>query len=424
MAATPLEIALIGAGNRGGRVYADSLRRHPELARLAFIAEPDGARRKGLAALHGLSPDRLYASWEDLFETAPAPDAVIIATPDRLHLGPAIRALELGYPILLEKPIAPTREEVLRLARAASCSRGSVTVAHVLRYTAFFATLKRLLDEGRIGRLMTATHLENVGYWHFAHSFVRGNWRKLSAASPMILAKACHDLDLLRWLVGAPCLRVASFGGLGYFKAESAPVGAGERCLDCAVERGCPYSAVRFYLEEHAENHGWPVSAMTADTSPEGRLKALRSGPYGRCVYRCDNDVADHQVVALEFAGAVTATLTVSAFTSENTRTLKLMGSQGEIRGHLDKGEIEVRGFLDNESDFIRVAAGPDHAGGDDGLMRSFLERLHMVKAGLEVPEALSSLAASTESHLMAFAAEEARAKGTVVKLGDLEAQS
>jgi len=430
-------LALIGAGNRGADVYARYALQHPSEARVVAVADPDPGRRERLAQAHGIPAAHVFASWEELFARPRLADGVIIATPDRMHVEPALRALELGYDILLEKPIAPTRAETLLLSKAAARHDGHITVAHVLRYTPFFSTLKGLIDEGRIGRLMTIDHIENIGYWHFAHSYVRGNWRRADEASPMILAKACHDLDILRWLAGAPCLRVASFGHLSHFRAENRPQGAPDRCTDgCPVEATCPFNAVAFYVDGLAEHAGWPVSVITADLSREGRLAALRTGPYGRCVYACDNDVADHQVAVLEFANGVTATLTVTAFSEENTRTLKLMGTGGEIVAHLESGEIEVRPFgrpgalvasegrtaaigsrLPRET--IRVPAGAGHAGGDEGLMRAFIDYARIRKAGGRPQAMLTSLAESIESHLMAFAAEESRTRGTVVDVAN-----
>jgi predicted dehydrogenase len=345
-------------------------------------------------------------------------DALIIATPDRVHVGPAIAGLELGYDILVEKPIAPTETELEQIGAAAARSPGSVTVAHVLRYAPFFAEVRRLLDEGRIGRLVAISHHENIGYWHFAHSYVRGNWRRADLATPMLLAKACHDLDLLRWFAGAACRSVSSVGGLSHFRVENAPVGAPARCTDgCPVADECPFFAPRFYIEQLAGTDGWPVSAITPDPSPEGRMHALREGPYGRCVYRSDNDVADHQSTLLEFANGVTATLTVSAFTADNTRTVKLMGTRGEIRGRLDTGEIELRTFQPRAVQQVGVGELAGHAGGDAALMAEFCAGVGRRRDGAAAEPGLTSLEESLESHRMAFAAERARHDGAVVRL-------
>jgi predicted dehydrogenase len=411
----PLSIALIGAGNRGADVYAEYIRRFPGVANLTMVADPDAEKRARLAERHGISSELQFADWRGMLSEKRA-DALIIASPDKHHVEPAVRGLELGYPILLEKPIAPTLEGVLQVLEAARRFEGDITISHVLRYSEFFVTIKRLLTAGRIGKLVTIEHTENIGYWHFAHSYVRGNWRKESASSPMILAKSCHDLDILRWLVAEPCLSAYSSGGLLHFREENAPAGSTARCTDgCAVERRCPYSALRIYLERFSAAPGWPNSVLTSQPNPGTILKALETGPYGRCVYRCDNDVADHQVTLLKFEGGVTASLTVSAFTERNTRTVHLMGSSGEIHGAMDTGVIELNDFVHGARETIHVRQElGGHAGADEGLIRAFLEHLrydHTPRTGLEE---------AAESHLMAFAAEKSRETGQSVEVGAL----
>lgn len=445
----PARLAVVGAGNRGRQVYAQWCARNPEAARVVAVAEPDATRRDGLGEEHALNSGRRHADWRSLMGDLADVDAIVVATPDRAHVEPTEAALAAGVDVLLEKPIAPDAAGVARIRAAAAAADATVTVAHVLRYTPFFQTLKRLLDDDVIGPLVGIDHLENIGYWHFAHSYVRGNWRRTDRAAPMLLAKACHDLDLLRWLVGQRCTSVASFGSLTYFHLGHAPDGAPEFCLDgCPVEDRCPFHAARFYVDHLTGWDGWPIPVITDDVSVEGRLTALRRGPYGRCVYRCDNDAVDHQVATLAFAGGVSATLTVTAFTEESTRTLRLFGARGELAGHLDRGEITVRRFLpapevgrptgapagDGDPvpshppacEVIRCAPPPGddraplgafvgHAGGDDGLMADFVERLRRRRAG-EVPQAaLTSLEESLHSHEMAFAAERSRRTGQAV---------
>lgn len=419
MSQRPIEIALVGAGIRGAEVYGELIRRHPAGARVVAIADIDPERVERAAAVQGHEV-ATYRSGAALLDGPRLADAVVIATPDRAHADLAVQAIARGYHVLLEKPIGRSEEEIVAVARAAArAPEVTVTVAHVLRYTDFFRTLKRLLAERRIGRLVGIQHTENIAYWHFAHSFVRGNWRRTDEASPMILAKACHDLDLLRWFADAPAIAIGSMGDLVWFRGENAPSGSTARCSDgCAVEPSCPYSALRFYTVRHAGSSAWPVSALGADTSSGGVLRALREGPYGRCVYRCDNDVADHQVATIQFAGGVFGTLVVSALTALNTRTVKLVGSHGEIRGHLEKNQIEVHDFATGEVETIELAqrAGA-HSGGDAGLIDDFLDRLARARSGQAVPAAATSLAESIESHLLAFAAERARREARVVRL-------
>lgn len=431
--AGPARLLVLGAGGRGAHAYAQWCLEHPDAARIVAVAEPDPDRRDRLGEVHAVPAEHRFTGWRQALAVGGPWDGVIVATPDRDHVDPTLRALALGHHVLLEKPIAPTQEEVRRLLDAARHSPGTVTVAHVLRYTPFFGTLRRLLDEGHIGELQGIAHIENIAYWHFAHSYVRGNWHRTDRSSPMLLAKACHDIDILRWLVGAPCVAVASFGERRHFRAEHAPKGSTERCIDgCAVADTCPYNAERFYIEQLAGVDGPPVTVVTNDTSVAGRRQALRLTDYGRCVYRMDNDVVDHQTSTLRFGNGVTASLVVSAFTAQNTRTVTLMGSHGQITADMHSGQIKVTPFLEAPPQFDRrkptrlseVGVGQDatealsgHGGGDAGLMSDFTERVRRSKRGEDVGPAPTSLEESVESHLVAFAAERSRLNRTLEEL-------
>jgi predicted dehydrogenase len=231
----------------------------------------------------------------------------------------------------------------------------------------------------------------------------------------MILAKSCHDLDIILWLAGSDCKRLSSFGTLTHFKAENAPEGAPKMCLQgCPAESECPYYAPKIYM---TKNTGWPVSVITSDLSAEGRLKALREGPYGRCVYHCDNDVVDHQVVNMEFENEVTAVFTMCAFTNEMGRTIKLMGTEGEIRGHMEKNQIELIEFGTSKKTTIDLNIGVDihgHGGGDEILFRDFINSVREGRTN-----ALTSAKNSVQSHMMAFASERSRIEGTVINFNE-----
>jgi predicted dehydrogenase len=428
----PARLLVIGAGSRGS-LYAAWCLDNPAIARVAAVADPHDVRRNRMADAHDIVPEHRFTDWRDALAGVGPWDAVIVATPDRLHVPPTLRALELGNDVLLEKPIAPTEEEVSQVAAAARHSEGTVTVSHVLRYTPFFIQLRQIIREGRIGELQGIQHTENIGFWHFAHSYVRGNWHNAERSSPLLLAKSCHDLDILRWLVDAPFTAVSSFGSLRHFRPENAPPGSTERCIDgCAVAPTCPYNAERLYIEQLAGIEGFPVSAISTDTSPEGRRRALTETDYGRCVYRMDNDVVDHQTTALQFANGVTASLIVSAFTPHVTRTVTVMGSRGQIDANMITGKINVIEFLDtvpkgdvagqlrrfettSVDDVEEVLSG--HGGGDEAMMSDFTARIQARKAGRDVDDSRSSLAQSLESHYVAFAAERARLNGTVETL-------
>ncbi|MCV4230768.1 Gfo/Idh/MocA family oxidoreductase [Virgibacillus sp. LDC1] len=414
-----VKVALIGAGLRGIN-YMEYALLHPHELEVVAVAEPNRQRREQFQARHGLEDAACFENWDDFFAGPKLADAVLICTQDKQHFEPTIRALESGYHVLLEKPMSPDPEECIRMGEMASQAGLVFSICHVLRYTPFFTTLKELLERETIGQLMSIQHNENVGYWHQAHSFVRGNWRRKEDSSPMILAKSCHDLDILLWLADADCLRVSSFGSLSHFTAAQAPEGAPKRCLDgCPVSDQCLYYAPDLYL---TEDTNWPTSAISDDMSYDARYKALLEGPYGRCVYHCDNDVVDHQVVNLEFANTVTAAFTMSAFTRDVSRTIKLMGTRGEIRGAMEKNEIEIIHFGSGKIERITFedrGGHVGHGGGDMGLIKDFLR---LVQTGGS-DQGLTSASRSVQSHLMAFAAEQSRVDGKVISIKEFEQQ-
>ncbi|MFC0392002.1 Gfo/Idh/MocA family protein [Paenibacillus mendelii] len=369
-----VKVALIGAGLRGGG-YTHYALKHPEMMQVVAVADPNDERRERMRSNHSIDPSRSFSGWHELLAQPKLADAVLICTQDRMHYEPTMRALDMGYHVLLEKPMSPDPQECMEMGEKARQCGLIFSICHVLRYTKFFGTIKRLLQEGAIGRLMSIQHNENVAYWHQVHSFVRGNWRNATESSPMIVAKSCHDMDILLWLAGEDCLRVSSFGALSYFKAENAPPGAPLRCTDgCPAADSCLYYAPDIYL---GDNPGWVADAISDDPSPAARLKALQEGPYGRCVYHCDNDVVDHQVVNFEFEKDITATFTMTAFTKDCTRTLKLMGTEGEIRGAMEKNEIELIRFDREAPEQITLEYPVGHAGhggGDEGLIADFIQ--------------------------------------------------
>jgi len=387
--------------------------RNPDDVKFVAVAEPDEAKRNYFADQHGIPSERRFASWEEMLSQPQLAPALINASIDHVHFASTMAALEAGYDVLLEKPMAPRVHENVQLVRAAERTGRLLMIAHVLRYTPFFRTVKAIIDEGRLGDLITIEHKENVAFWHMAHSFVRGNWRRADTSAPMILTKSCHDLDLLYWFVGKPTRRLSSFGSLTHFRSDRVGPEIPERCTDgCPIESECPYSAMRIYLGDYT---GWPVSVISLDPSYEARLAALKTGPYGRCVFRCDNDVVDHQVVSLEFEGGVTAAFSMYGHSHEDTRTLRIAGARAVLRGHLLRDEITIHEFSSGEVETINPGAGiaMGHAGGDEGLMQAFVRTM---RSGARVA-ALTSARESLESHLMAFAAEESRLQGTVIDM-------
>ncbi len=402
--------ALIGAGSRGMDVYGSYALKHPKDIEFIAVADPNPKRRAKFKKLHNIKDEMVFTDWQSILDKPKLSDVIFICTQDKMHFEPSIKALEAGYHVLLEKPMATTPKECIAIGKAAEKSNSVFAIAHVLRYTPLMQKVKKLLDAGVIGNIVCIQHNENVGYWHQAHSFVRGNWRNSDETSPMILAKSCHDMDLLLWLAGSSCKSISSFGGLYHFKGENAPSGAPLRCIEgCPAETKCAFFAPRLYL---TDDISWPTSVISSDMSYEGRYKALKEGPYGRCVYHCDNNVVDHQVVNIDFENGVTAAFTMCAFSEKISRTTKLMGTKGEMR--VCPGEIEVTDFLTGTVNTIQIMAPEQgHEGGDEGMMRDFV---HLIKEGGK-DKALTSANTSVESHLMAFAAEKSRLENKVVNI-------
>lgn len=386
-------VAIIGCGNRGGDVYARHL---SELgAEIVALVDARPARLREVAARYGVASERCFSHWDDFFALGRVADAVVIATPDNAHVEPCLAALALDYHVLLEKPICLERGQLRQLLAAEAVSQGRVTVCHVLRLSPFFQQVTAILRSGVLGQLVGIVHSENVAYWHYAHSYVRGNWAQSPPAAPFVLAKSCHDLDLLRWWAASPPTEVQSMKFGGYFAPAQAPAGAARRCVVCPVQ-DCPYDARRIYGEGEADPHEWPVTVLTA--GGVSLAEALQHGDYGRCVYWTGHDVAEHQSVQVRFASGVMASLTVSGFTHNNTRTLKLQGTLGELRGHMERGELEIHRY-GHAPEVLTVAQDGRHGGGDVGLCAAWLAVLR----GDEVEGVLPSLRESADSHWMAF---------------------
>ena len=363
---------IVGAGGRGKDSYAPYLKK-TGIMKIVGVAEPDLQKRSEFCREYSISENMAFADYRQLFGKGRLADAVLICTQDRMHLEPALMAIECGYHILLEKPISPFGEEIDRL-EAALCGYDKVFMTgFVLRYTPFIKKIKELTDSGRIGKIMNMQLNENEGYWHHAHSYVRGQWNNSKTSSPLIVAKSCHDFDLMLYLTGSDCKSITSYGSNGYFTAANAPGDVPLRCTDgCPFAAECKYNAVKLYTDGAAS---YFVNKFECGTERENIINALKTNPYGRCVYRCDNDVCDHQVAAMEMTGGICAVFTVSAFSLRNTRTIKLMGTDGEIGGCMEDGKIVLRRFFENSEEHFSVSCDETrHCGGDGGLMRYFAE--------------------------------------------------
>jgi predicted dehydrogenase len=417
----PLRFISIGAGQRGADVYGEYARQHPDQIRIMAVAEPIRERRQRFTDRYDLGDDQTFAAWEDLLERPPVADAAIIATQDQDHVAPTLAALRAGYNVLLEKPMATTLDGCVSLVKAAEETGLVLQICHVLRYTPFFWTLHDLVQSGRLGDVITVEHRENVAYYHMAHSYVRGNWRRKDETSPMILAKCCHDLDLLYWIMGQPFTRLSSIGSLKHFRPENAPhPDVPLRCTDgCPVEAECPFSAPAIYLEQRpwggeTRADSWPMSVLAhGDTSRPALVKALHEGPYGRCVYHCDNDVVDHQVVAMQAENGASVTLFMHGHSHEEGRTMRYDGTRATLFGNFTHHYFEIHDHLTGQCERIETPAfAGAHGGGDERMMAEFVR---LLRGGERIP--LTGARESLESHLLAFAAEQARVEGSVIDM-------
>lgn len=417
------KIILIGAGCRG-RCYTDVASNMPENYKVVAVAEPQDDCRRYIKEKHNLADDMCFTTWEPLLALGKIADVAIIATMDRQHTEPTLKAIELGYDILLEKPVAPTPEECRLIQRAAEKKGVKVLVCHVLRYTHFFNTLKDVIDSGEIGRVMNIQHIEAVGNVHHSHSFTRGNWRNSEESTPMILQKTCHDMDIMAWLIGKKCKKVQSFGKLSHFTAENAPADAPEYCIEgCPHADECPYNAVKIYYDDK-ENHWFRTTCTKmAEPTDEDVERAIRTTDYGKCVYKCPNNVVDHQIVNIEFEDDIFASFTMSSF-NKGGREIRIMGTKGELRGSIDDPIITVYNFLTKEIRKIDLDATGNtitdgHGGGDKGIMVALLD----VIEGRENRSACD-IGESCDNHLISFAAEESRlAGGKLVDMDEFSAR-
>lgn len=411
-----VRVVLIGSGNRG-QGYASWIAKHPARAQLVAVADPDEHR---LELARQTNPDvRPYRSWQDMLEGPDLEfDMAIVSTQDRFHREPVLALARRGSAVLVEKPIAPTLQEVREIIDAVERSGILFGVCHVLRYTPLTDRLKAITDTGVLGTIINIEHLEPVGWWHMAHSYVRGPWRKQSESAPMLLAKSCHDLDWISYVTGISYDRIVSFGRLTHFTATNRPPLAADRCLDCQIEPECPYSAAKLYLPV-VQEHGavWPVSVITDGSNQTDVIQALRVGPYGRCVYDCDNDVVDNQVIAFTGRDGQTGTFTMVAFTEQTHRKSRVFGTHGRIE--CDGERIDVLDFRTGDRTVHYVAgsygsnAATGHGGGDAGLMDAFVAAVATGDRSLIRSGPADSLA----SHAAVFAAEQSRLTNQIVQV-------
>ncbi len=468
----PVTAVLLGAGRRGFHVYGNYATKNKKKLKFIAVAEPIQKRRENFAKLHEIPPNRCFERWEDLLSKEKLADVAFICTQDQIHTEPTLLALNKGYHVLLEKPMSNRLVDCIKIVQKVEDTGRILGVSHVLRYADFFLTIFKIIKSKLLGDIVNISQRENISWYHMAHSYVRGPWSKVEKSSPIILAKACHDLDLLYCMVGCLPKKISSFGSLLYFNPENAPKGAPKYCLEgCPNKNICNYYAPRTYIDiipiiqiiqkgknklykligNLRKNHTklltflakiippfrrlrywseWPVYYLYTDQeedySDEAKMKILKTSPYGRCVYYCNNDVADHQVVNIEFENGVTANFTLHGFSEKEGRTLRIDGTQATLVGEFHDAYKKLtlynhytgkkKVILNKKLSFRTV----EHGGGDPKLIDAFLESI--INPSIKQP--LTSARECLESHLMAFAAYESRIKGTVINMEDFRKKS
>lgn len=406
----PLTAIVIGAGGRGG-VYTQYASLYPNSLKMVGVSDINEFRRKRMADKFQIPLENQLGDWSEVFKRPKFADFVMITTPDALHYEPCMKALEMGYHVLLEKPAAQTEKHCLDILHQAQKYNRIVAICHVLRYAPYFKALKDFVSSGKIGELVSVQHLEPIERIHFSHSYVRGNWNNSAKSTPAVISKSCHDLDILRWIIDKPCKEVTAFGDLSLFKKAKAPKEATKRCLDCPIERQCAFSAKRIYYD----NRSWlyVFDDLKDNKEEQGKqiLSYLRTTDYGRCVYYSDNDQPDHFIMNMKFEGGITAAFSMEALTSYGGRRTRIMGTKGDIVG--DMVSFTCTDFLTGKQEKWGTDINDGHGGGDLRLIRDLLWAVDKKDESLLT----SSIAASIESHVMGFRGEQSRLKGTIEEL-------
>ena len=394
-----IQLAAIGIGNRTGK-YLHYFSLHPDVVELAAVVEPDPVRRESCRKQFSLPEDRCFASSDAFFDHfREACDGVIIGSPDRCHHEQALKAIERGWDILLEKPVAQSYEQCVEIAEAARRRGVKVGVCYVLRFMSLYRKVKELLESGAIGRVTGVSHQEFVGIDRMLHTFVRGYWNRAETTAPSFVSKCCHDVDMLLWVTGAKIKRVQSAGSLAWYRPENAPEGSTDRCITCPVEQDCSYSAVDMYLRRGVWTRNFTVPE--GNTLSEVLEDQMRTGRFGRCAFRCDNDVADRQLVTLTATDGILITIEMNALTRREGRETVFAGTKGEmiVTGQV----IEVRdrtGSLIQVQDFSQEASLPYHANADLLLVEDFIRAVADPDRSPAV-----TLEDSLESHRICFLA-------------------
>lgn len=415
-----VNLALVGAGNRGRGIFGKYALDMPHRVRFTHVAEPDDEKRAQFATQHGIPAANSYADFRRLFASdLKGLDGVVIATLEDLRAEPVRLAMQHNIAILVEKPLATRPAEFLSLYDAAAAYPGICIVCHQMRLASLYGTVKELVASGDYGEIVTLQHSENLAYEHMAHSFVRGLFNN-DRLTPMLLAKSCHDMDLIAYLLDRPAVRVASFGNLKHFTRANCPPGAPAFCLEgCPHSPECPYDAAKLYFEPDTDQAFLRQMGVVCDKDHLREL--LRHNRFGRCVFQTDNNVVDSQVVQIEFEGGVQVSFTMCGHNGVERRMTKISMTKGEIcyDGAAPDCITAYRFAPVRRAETIKVDTRGTHGGGDRAIMENFIDAIVTGdQSFLKTP-----IRKSLEGHLLVFAAEASRREGRIVDVREYENQ-
>lgn len=424
----PITAIIVGAGHRSF-VYSELAKTNPEMLKIVGVADPNPIRRKKAMDYFGFKEDMCFENAEELAKKRKLADTVINGTMDEQHLETAVPLLNAGYDMLLEKPFAPNEEEMRQIVNCAKKNNSKVMICHVLRYTPFYYAIKERIVNGEIGDIINIQTTEHVSYHHLSTSYIRGKWANSDKChTSMLLAKCCHDLDIIMWMMSeTKPKQISSFGGKFQFKPENAPKEAGTICMkDCPLVDTCVYSTKRLYID-HPDRwafYVWDALEGKKNISIEDKIALMKSdNPYARCIYKCDNNVVDHQSVLINFESGATGTHNMVGGSAEPRREIHIIGTKGEIFGNFEESKFTVLKIdpspdahneeCDVEEVDLRVTgdmvgAYGGHGGGDERLAADFVKFIRGEKPSL----ACTSIFDSVAGHLSVYLADKSRENG------------
>lgn len=424
----PITAIIVGAGHRSF-VYSELAKTNPEMLKIVGVADPNPIRRKKAMDYFGFKEDMCFENAEELAKKGKLADTVINGTMDEQHLETAVPLLDAGYDMLLEKPFAPNEEEMRQIVNCAKKNNSKVMICHVLRYTPFYYAIKERIVNGEIGDIINIQTTEHVSYHHLSTSYIRGKWANSDKChTSMLLAKCCHDLDIIMWMMSeTKPKQISSFGGKFQFKPENAPKEAGTICMkDCPLVDTCVYSTKRLYID-HPDRwafYVWDALEGKKNVTIEDKIALMKSdSPYARCIYKCDNNVVDHQSVLINFESGATGTHNMVGGSAEPRREIHIIGTKGEIFGNFEESKFTVLKIdpspdahneeCDVEEVDLRVTgdmvgAYGGHGGGDERLATDFVKFIRGEKPSL----ACTSIFDSVAGHLSVYLADKSRENG------------